>query len=252
MIELEEPLSGLQDFTEIDAVVDRIVEGGKKFRQAVFEGLADAGIDIRNPFELLLAIRRIGSKRLEELFGPGAPAEGRLRGRIPVVRSTSIEEVEDSGAGYIAALEPAARQAIRGAGFRACLATTDVHEYGKILVETVLRRLGVELVDGGVSTDPNDLAEQAAEAGVDFIALSSYNGVALGFIEELSAEMRRLGVEVPVFIGGKLNRVPDASNTSLPVDVSAELAQAGAVVCRGPDDMLGQVTHMAAERERAA
>ena len=38
-------------------------------------------------------------------------------------------------------------------------------------------------------------------------------------------------MQLPVFIGGKLNRIPDGSNTSLPVDVRSELAAAGAIVC---------------------
>ena len=46
----------------------------------------------------------------------------------------------------------------------------------------------------------------------------------------------------------RLNRVPDASNTSLPVDMSAEIAEAGAVVCRGLDDMLERLTAMAEQR----
>ena len=48
--------------------------GGRRFRANVLTGFEAAGIDITNPFEMLLAIRRVGSKRLETLFGPGEPA----------------------------------------------------------------------------------------------------------------------------------------------------------------------------------
>src|SRR5262249_21141336 len=158
---------------ETDAVAERIVAGGRRFRDDVLAGLEAAGIDIRNPFEMLLAIRRVGSKRLEELFRPGRPTPGRLRGRPPVVRPHSIEELEAMGEGLVARMAEPARERIKAAGFRACVATTDVHEYGKILIETVLRQLDVEIVDGGTSTDPNDLAVQTREAGADFVALSS-------------------------------------------------------------------------------
>jgi methylmalonyl-CoA mutase cobalamin-binding subunit len=127
----------------------------------------------------------------------------------------------------------------------ACIATTDVHEYGKILVETVLRELGVIITDGGTSTDPNDLAELAQSARADFIALSSYNGVALQFVTDLKAELRQRKIELPVFVGGKLNRVPDGSNTSLPVEIHNELAAAGAIVCPGVDLMLDRLAEMA-------
>ena len=94
LVELDQPLHALYRDEEIDETADRIVEGGRQFRDNVLNGFTDAGIDIRNPFEMLLAIRRVGSKRLEELFGPGKPAPQRLRGRAPVVRSHSIEQLE--------------------------------------------------------------------------------------------------------------------------------------------------------------
>ena len=135
---------------------------------------------------------------------------------------------------------------------RACIATTDVHEYGKILVETVLRELGVDIIDGGTSTDPNDLAELAQTANADFIALSSYNGVALQFVVDLKGEMSEREMQLPVFVGGKLNRVPDGSNTSLPVDVRSELTAAGAIVCPGVESMLEQLAEIAGPKIQSA
>ncbi|MFO0997102.1 MAG: cobalamin-dependent protein [Alphaproteobacteria bacterium] len=248
LVRLEEPLWGLYDDSELEEIADRIVEGGRQFKANVLVGFAEAGIDTSNALEMLLAIRRIGSKRLEELYGPGRPTEGRLRGRMPVVRSNSIEAVEDAGEGYIARMDTAVRERIRRAGFKACLATTDVHEYGKILVETVLKGLGVTIIDGGTSIDPNDLAARVLAEKPDVIALSSYNGVALGFVSELKQEMKRLGLDTTVFIGGKLNRVPDGSNTSLPVDVSNEIAATGAVVCPDVAVLLDRLADMAKDR----
>jgi methylmalonyl-CoA mutase cobalamin-binding subunit len=251
LVELEEPLQSLYRDDEIDVVADRIVAGGERFKANVLAGFLAAGIDIRNPFEMLLAIRRVGAKRLEELFGPGVPTPGRLRDRTPLVPSHSIEQLEEAGAGLVARLDEGARTHIKNARFRACIATTDVHEYGKILLETVLRKLGVDVIDGGTSTDPNDLAQRIEDAGADFVALSSYNGVALAFVAELKRDLARLDVAVPIFVGGKLNRIPDGSNTSLPVDISKELAAAGAIVCPGVEAMLERMTEMAAARADA-
>jgi hypothetical protein len=101
------------------------------------------------------------------------------------------------------------------------------------------------IVDGGTSTDPNDLAEQAQAEQADFIAPSSYNGVAMQFVSDLKTELRDRDLEVPVFIGGKLNRVPEGSNTSLPVDIRDELTATGAIVCSSVDVMLGTLVEMA-------
>jgi methylmalonyl-CoA mutase cobalamin-binding subunit len=251
LVELEEKLRGLYRDEEADVAAERIVAGGQRFKENVLAGFAEAGIDIGNPFEMLLAIRRSGSKRLEELFGPGRPTPGRLRGRTPVARSHSIEQLEEMGEGLVAKLPKPAREGIRAAGLRACIATTDVHEYGKILIETVLRGLDVTILDGGTSTDPNDLAAQIRDTAADFVALSSYNGVALSFVSELKEELRRLSIAAPIFIGGKLNRIPDGSNTSLPVDISKEIAAAGAVVCLNVEAMLDRIAAMAEARPAA-
>jgi methylmalonyl-CoA mutase cobalamin-binding subunit len=248
LVELDAPLHGTYSDEEVEPIADKIVTGGRQFRDNVLNGFARAGIDIQNPFEMLLAIRRVGSKRLEEFFGPGRPTEGRLRGRTPVVRSHSIEQLEADGEGIVKRMPSADRKTIEAAGLRACVASTDVHEYGKIVLETVLRELKVQIVDGGISTDPNDLAEQAKARHADFIALSSYNGVALQFVTDLVREMKSRDLKLPIFVGGKLNRVPDGSNTSLPVDASSEISETGAIVCANVDAMLGKLAAVATSR----
>ena len=82
-------------------------------------------------------------------------------------------------------------------------------------------------MDGGVSVDPDDLAESARQSGCDLICISTYNGVALDFVEAVLNDLRASGCEIPVLVGGRLNQIPDASNTSLPVDVADRIAALG-------------------------
>ena len=124
------------------------------------------------------------------------------------------------------------KKILAGAGLRILVATTDVHEHGKMLLELVLEELGVEPVDGGVSVEPAALAARLADSGCDALALSSYNGVALTYAEDLIAALAKGDVSAPVLIGGRLNQIPKDSNSSLPVDVSQELTQLGVIVCR--------------------
>jgi methylmalonyl-CoA mutase cobalamin-binding subunit len=231
-----------------DEIADRLVEGGKRFQERVLEGLEDAGLDISNPFELLLSIRRIGARRLEELYGPGEPLDGEPRKRAPVVRATTVAALEAQGEGVVATLAPSERETIRRAELTACVTCTDVHEYGKILVETVLNNLDVHVVDAGVSTDPDVVAEQAKPA--DFVAVSTYCGVALDYVQELRREMASSGLEMPIFIGGKLNRVPEDSPSSMPVDVTDDLRGPGVRVCLRVEDMLAELVAMAREKNR--
>jgi len=250
LIQRAEGFAALFDLEAAERIADRLVEAGQRFKEQVLSGLAEAGIDIANPFELLLAIRRIGAKRLEELFGPGEPQEDALRKRVPVVGATTVAALEAQGEGVVAFLDQPDQETVRRAGFTACVTCTDVHEYGKILVETVLRRLGLNVIDAGVSADPDAVAERAKAGGADFIAVSTYNGVALDYLQALRQEMACLGLEAPIFIGGKLNQIPEDSPSSLPVDVTDQLRALGAIVCYRVEDMLEELLEMAQERNK--
>jgi len=243
-----EGFEALFDLEAAERVAGRLVEGGRRFKERVLSGLAEAGIDTTSPFELLLALRRIGARRLEELFGPGEPRQDALRKRAPVVRATTVAALEAQGEGIAAFLSQPEREAVRRAGFTACVTCTDVHEYGKILLEAVLGRLGLEVIDAGVSADPDAVAGRAGAAGADLIAVSTYNGVALLYLQTLRREMDRRDLDVPIFIGGKLNQIPEGSSSSLPVDVTGQLWALGAVVCHRVEDMLEELLKMAQER----
>ena len=238
-------MHALLDLDTAEETASRIVEGGRVFHERVLAGLDEAGIDTRDPFEMLLALRRIGARRLEECFGPGSPDAGRPRGRTPLVASSTLSELDKAAQRYVDALPGAAREKLASRALRACLATTDVHEYGKLLLENVLHKLGVAIVDGGVSTDPHKLVATARESDADFIALSTYNGFALGFVREVKRQLRESGVDLPVYLGGKLNAISPDSNSSLPVDVSAELEAAGALACQSVGDMLAHLVQQA-------
>ena len=64
----------------------------------------------------------------------------------------------------------------------------------------------------------------------------------------LFAELNARNLDLPVLIGGRLNQVPQGSNTSLPVDVSGELAEAGAIVCAHAEDAIPVLARIAEAR----
>lgn len=248
LIQRAEGYESILDLAQADGLADRLVEGGQRFKTSVLKGLSEAGVDTGNPFELLLAIRRIGAKKLEERFGPGDFQEDALRKRRPVVRANTVAALESQGRGVVASLEAADQALLRSSGLRACVTCTDVHEYGKILVEAALENFGIEVDDAGVSAEPEDVARIAQERKADFIAVSTYNGVALGFLKSLRREMTQRNLAIPIFIGGKLNQVPEDSADSLPVDVHEELTALGATVCIRVEEMLVALVALGRER----
>ena len=84
----------LIDLDAADALADRLLAGGRAFRDRVLQGLAEAGFDTADPLELLLALRRIGGRRLEALFGPGEEDPAAPHGRTPLVPATIYQELD--------------------------------------------------------------------------------------------------------------------------------------------------------------
>ena len=238
MAEHAEDYGGLVEFEPANELAKEIVHGAQSFKNNVLTGLAEAGIDTHDAVELLLTLRRLEGKRLEELFGAGREDETALRGRRPVVQSSLVEELEEMAEDHLAEVAPMDRERLQDTHHTVLAATTDVHEHGKLLLEYALNRLGVTVLDGGVSTDADKLAAKAAETGADCIAVSTFNGIALAYVRQLKSALSDLGISVPILVGGRLNQIPEGSNTSLPVDVSEELVNEGVTVCRALEDVV--------------
>jgi methylmalonyl-CoA mutase cobalamin-binding subunit len=231
LIERNAAARPLVDPAPAEAMAADIVAGGRRFAAQVLAGLQEMGVDTANPLEMLLALRRLGAKRLEQDFGAGEPDKAAPRGRRPLVAASLAAEIAHVAATRLARVPQQARAAFAARRPRLMVATSDVHEHGKLALEAVLGELGADLIDGGVSVDPDDLAAAAIAAGAEAILVSTYNGVALDYFSALKAALAAEGSTLPVLIGGRLNQVPVGTNTSLPVDVSGELAAAGALVC---------------------
>jgi methylmalonyl-CoA mutase cobalamin-binding subunit len=196
----------------------------------------------------MLALRRIGPLGLEQRFGDSA--EGKP------VTSPFVKEIDDLADRILSAVDPQDAALVGSSGIKLVVATTDVHFYGKRLLGIVLSKLGIELIDGGVSVDPDFLADVAAQNGAHGIAVSTYNGVALSFSQRLRGELTRRGVSPRVFVGGRLNEIMDDSGSSLPVDVAEEIRQTGTTPCETVEDLVkalaDDVRRMSPEKRRRA
>ena len=238
MIESAPGYAGLIDVNRAEKHGTEIAAGGRTFFANVLTGLAEAGIDTSDAVEMLLALKRLGSKRLEQEFGAGPLDRAALRGRAPLAPSPIMEEVEHMAAARITRIGAEEIAAVRDAGLNVLVATTDVHEHGKLVIERVFADVGIGSIDGGVSADPDALVAEARATGADAIAISTYNGIALDYVTAVKSELEAHGLDIPVLVGGRLNQIPKGSNTSLPVDVTAELEAAGAVICMQVEDAI--------------
>jgi methylmalonyl-CoA mutase cobalamin-binding domain/chain len=223
------------DWAQIEAMRDRLVRGGKAFFEAAIGGLAGAGIDTRDPAQLLLVLKRLGSTRCEELFGAGEADPEFPRGRRPVLETDLVRKTMEERERLLVELQGRREEeAIRG--MKVLVASTDVHEFSEFLLTSTLAAVGTDVIDFGVNRDPEDIVKAVIETDADAVVITTHNGVARAFGQHLMKELAAAGAGgVPVFMGGVLNE--DVAGSEIPIDVSADL-NANGIATPGTIDRL--------------
>jgi len=213
------------DWAQIEAMRDELVRGGKAFFEAAIKALDSAGIDTRDPAQLLLVLKRLGSTRCEELFGAGQPDPEFPRGRRPVLETDLVRNTMEERERLLVELQGRREEeSIRG--MKVLVTSTDVHEFAEFLLASTLAAVGTEVIDFGINRDPEDIVKAVIETDADAVVITTHNGVARSFGQLLMGELRAAGSgEVPVFMGGVLNE--DVDGSDIPIDVSADLNATG-------------------------
>lgn len=115
------------------------------------------------------------------------------------------------------------------------IGSTDIHEFGLHVVTSALEALGIKPVVAGVDVDPDEFAELAKQESAKAILISTHNGMALTYAQQLLQEMKARNVTATVFFGRKLNQ--DFEGEDVPIDVSEDLERLGIRVCDNIDDL---------------
>jgi 5-methyltetrahydrofolate--homocysteine methyltransferase len=78
----------------------------------------------------------------------------------------------------------------------------DVHDIGKNIVGVVLQCNNYEVIDLGVMVPAQKILDTAQEVGADLIGLSGLITPSLDEMVNMATEMQRLGLEIPLLVGG--------------------------------------------------
>ena len=225
----------------IEALSDRMIEGGRRFYENLLQGLEDLGVDMQDPLKILLAVRRLGAPEIENRYGVGELPKSDTDLYEPIVATDTFEDFVRRRARVKSTF--ASCEVPKAETVKLVIGSTDIHEYAMFLLVEALTSLGVEPIIAGTSVDPDEFADLALEAGADAILVSTHNGMALTYARQLQKEVQDRSMNIPIAMGGTLNQ--DIEDEPAPIDVKDDLVDLGIRVCTDVTDVLAIVREAA-------
>ena len=105
------------------------------------------------------------------------------------------------------------------------VASSDVHEHAAGALAQLLSEADASVVYLGAEQNPNDLIAALQANPVDALLLSTHNGMALEYANQLKRLLEAASLTLPVIMGGVLNQ--KTAGHSLPLPVIDELKALG-------------------------
>ena len=170
-----------------------LVNGVSKF---IVEDAEEARLKLKEPIQVIEGPLMDGMNVVGDLFGSGKMF-------LPqVVKSARVMKTA------VAHLTPFIEAKKDGSGLgekgKILMATVkgDVHDIGKNIVGVVLQCNNFEVIDLGVMVSSSEIINQAKKHGVQVIGLSGLITPSLDEMVFVAKEMERIGLQVPLLIGG--------------------------------------------------
>ena len=205
------------DFAAAQAFADAICDDGERIFAAALDGLAEAGVDTRNPLQMLYVLKQMGAAAFERLYAAELERD-----------SSPRSDIFDFAQDVVATHRPLfadeeLRRRIRGKRF--IVASSDVHAHAAGALAQLLDEAGARVVHLGAEQGPEQVLAALERHGADALLLSTHNGMALDYARRLDQLMQQARLDVPVVIGGVLNQ--KVEDQALPVPVFDELKALG-------------------------
>jgi len=225
---LEYEEAKMLDDSHINQLRMVIVHQGTQFFKNIKNGLPTLGVDINDPLQVILALRRLGGKKLEEMYHPGERDSTQPRGFVPFVPTDLIKQpMKDVDRTVEMVRLEGLGAAVKDRLF--VVGSTDTHEYGLFVIQGALTAFGATVVESGVDLDPEQILDAAHEEGTPYIAVSTHNGLCLDWGKRLMEVAKQRNQDVKLFMGGRLNSILEGC--AEPVDVGDHLTAIDIVPC---------------------
>ena len=209
------------DFTPLEKLRDDLIEKGTLFFNNVMTALEQAGVDIEDPLQMIVVLKRFNPVRFEQSFHPSTQNGGTFKADHPsVLGRKTIDESEKIIADLF---KKGYRDTLQGKKMVAVSA--DGHSYGLMLVDSVMNKMKATVINGGVDMDPVDVLDLADEENTRIILVSAHCGQILDYSRQIKALAAKRNKEYKIFVGGMLNAILPGHTE--PVDVTDKLLELG-------------------------
>src|SRR5690606_10282116 len=176
------------------------------------------------------AARLLADKPLDVIEGPlmdGMNVVGDLfgEGKMFLPQVVKSARVMKQAVAYLQPFIEAEKEEGAEANGRILMATVkgDVHDIGKNIVGVVLQCNNYEVIDLGVMVAAEKILQAAIDEKVDIIGLSGLITPSLDEMAHVAAEMERLGMSLPLMIGGATT---SKAHTAVKIDPKYNRGQA--------------------------
>lgn len=205
------------DFSAAEAFAETVCREGGEIYQNALSGLADMGVDITDPLQMLYVLKKLGPQGFEQLFAVAQAGAPEFATDMYLMAQAVIDEYRPMFA------EASFRDRVKRKRF--LVASSDVHEHAAGALAQLLSETGADVVYLGAEQDPSDLVAALLAQPADALLLSTHNGMALEYASQLKQLLDKASLSPPVIIGGVLNQKIDSE--ALPVPVVDDLKALG-------------------------
>ena len=226
------------DFSYVNEMRSLLADKGNQFFMNIKRGLPELGVDIADPVQVLLSVRRLGAAKLEELFHPGERDSSLPRCISPFIPTELVTmsiNLKDEALKKIYSEQLA--DTVRGK--KIVVGSTDTHEFGLYVISSVLEHLGARVINGGIDLDAEEILDLASEAATPYMVISTHNGLCLDYGRHLMGLVKQRNQKVKVFMGGRLDGIVEGGTE--PIDVSDRLIELGISPCNDVCDLIKEI-----------
>jgi methylmalonyl-CoA mutase cobalamin-binding subunit len=225
----------LIDWTEVEILRDKIKNHSEKMYRNALIGMREAGVDVTNPIELMVVLKRMDPTLFEKLFHPSIVNDGNDK-IVPLMPAALWEKSEKQIVINANRLKDSdLPEKLKGK--RVCVVSGDIHYFGALVVAGVLKELGADVVDGGNQMEAIDVLDLADEHGISELCVSLHNGQALPYAKLLLKLASERNKTYKIFIGGVLTSFVNETDKE-PVDVTELVKELGVIPVNSLDELL--------------